>query len=62
MTITEWILILAVAALVFAPVAAPMLRPAHDREAFVRDMTKVMPIAFGSSRLICRDRESCSAR
>jgi hypothetical protein len=61
-TITEWILILAVAALLLAPAAAPMLRPVQDREAFVRNMAKTMPVAVGSSRLICRDRENCSVR
>jgi hypothetical protein len=63
MTVNEWILILAVAALTLAPVAAPMLHPTQDREAFMSDLTKVIPIAFGVSRVICpRDREGCSAR
>ena len=63
MTVTEWILILAVAALTLAPVAAPMLHPTQDREAFMSNMTKVISIAFGSSRIICpRDREGCSVR
>jgi hypothetical protein len=63
MTVTEWILILAVAALTLAPVAAPMLHPTQDREAFMSGLTKVIPIAFGSSRIICpRDREGCAVR
>jgi hypothetical protein len=59
-TITEWILILAGAAFVFAPVAAPMLRPVQDREAILRDITKVMPVPQpnASRRLAspCRSR------
>ncbi len=59
-TMTEWILILAVAALALAPVAAPMLRPVQERERIARDMINVMPFAFGRSSLICQG--NCSVR
>jgi hypothetical protein len=57
-TITECVLILVVAALLLAPVAAPMLGPAQERERIARDMVNVMPFAVGRSSLICQ--ETCS--
>jgi hypothetical protein len=59
MTITEWILVLTAAALLFAPVAAPLTRPFEDRKALLRDVGAV-PSGHASSRLVCR--EGCSIR
>jgi hypothetical protein len=56
MTITEWILALAAAAFLVAPVAALSLRPIEDRK------TAIGTIAHGhaSSQVICG--EGCSIR
>jgi hypothetical protein len=60
MTITEWILVLTGAALLFAPVAAPSLRSVEDRKALLRDLGAV-PAGHASSRVVCREG-GCSIR
>jgi hypothetical protein len=60
MTITEWVLVLTAAAFLFAPVAAPLLRPGEDQKALLRDVIVAVSPGHASSRLICR--EGCSIR
>ena len=60
MTITEWVLVLTAAALLLAPVAAPLLRPVEDRKAPLREVIGAFPPGHASSRLVCR--EGCSIR
>jgi len=56
MTITEWLLALAAAAFLLAPVAALSLRPIEDRKAAIG----TIPSGHASSQVICR--EGCSIR
>jgi hypothetical protein len=56
MTMTEWLLALAAAAFLVAPVAALSLRPIEDRKAAIG----TIPHGHASSQVMCR--EGCSIR